>query len=304
MLDYPTLWACLDEIGLASWRAQLEATIPQRMSDKTHGDYSRWANTIEALRSTPGDDAQTIRDLLLTLAPWRKGPFDVAGITIDSEWRSDIKWNRLKDAIAPLHGRSVLDVGAGNGYYALRMRDAGATSVIGIDPMLLYVVQFLAILHFLGTKSVFVLPLRLEELPEKCHAFDTCFSMGVLYHQNFSLPHLAQLKETLRPGGELVLETLYLPGDFPHATRPPKRYARMRNIGLLPTIPKLTNWLQMVGFEDIQIIDKSVTTADEQRTTEWMTFESLRESLDPNDAGRTVEGLPAPRRVIVLANAP
>ena len=128
--------------------------------------------------------------------------------------------------------------------------------------------------------------------------------MGVLYHQTSSLRHLAELKDTLKPGGELVLETLYLPGDDAHSVRPPERYARMKNVGLLPTIPQLTSWLRKIGFEDMRVVDKSVTTTDEQRSTEWMSFESLREALDPNDPSLTIEGWPAPRRVVVLANAP
>jgi tRNA (mo5U34)-methyltransferase len=77
----------------------------------------------------------------------------------------------------------------------------------------------------------------------------------------------------------------------------------MRNVWFLPTIAGLTTWLRRSGFGDIEVVDQSVTTTDEQRATEWMTFESLREALDPDDPGRTVEGWPAPRRVVVIANA-
>ena len=246
--------------------------------------------------------ASDIRPALLALAPWRKGPFDIAGITIDSEWRSDLKWARLKDAIAPLAGRNVLDVGCGNGYYALQMRAAGANAVIGVDPTLLYVMQFLAVSIFQPQENVFVLPLRGEELPADEHAFDTCFSMGVLYHQRAPLEHLLQLKRQLRRGGQLVLETLFLPGDSAFAATPPERYARMRNVWLLPSIAELTTWLQRCGYVDIEVVDQSLTTVAEQRTTEWMAFESLAEALDPADPSRTVEGWPAPRRVIILAN--
>ena len=58
------------------------------------------------------------------------------------------------------------------------------------------------------------------------------------------------------------------------------------------------------GYTDIELIDTSMTTVDEQITTEWMTFESLREALDPNDPTRTVEGWPAPHRVVITATAP
>ncbi|MCH7822903.1 MAG: tRNA 5-methoxyuridine(34)/uridine 5-oxyacetic acid(34) synthase CmoB [Proteobacteria bacterium] len=303
MLDYDALWQRLGDLGLGSWRPQLEDTIRSRFSARSHGDFPRWKKTIAQLRAIDENEHQEIRDLLLSLAPWRKGPFEIAGINIDSEWQSNLKWDRLNDAIAPLDDRMVLDVGCGNGYYALRMQELGARTIIGIDPTLLYVVQFLAVQRFRQVDNVFVLPLRLHELPGKCRSFDTCFSMGVLYHQRYPLPHLEELKATLRPGGELVLETLFLPDDESTGPRPQDRYARMKNVGSLPTITKLKDWLGMTGFGDIRIVDKSITTIDEQRTTEWMTFESLAEALDPADPTRTIEGWPAPRRIIVLANA-
>ncbi len=227
----------------------------------------------------------------------------MAGVAIDSEWRSDVKWARLKDDIEPLQQRKVLDVGCGNGYYARQMHAAGASHVIGADPTLLYVMQFLAVDNFAPLPNVFVLPLRSDELPEGARAFDTCFSMGVLYHQRSPLAHLQQLRSFLRPSGQLVLETLFIPGEESFASTPPDRYARMRNVWLLPTVAELTTWLQRSGFRDIEIIDRSTTTVDEQRSTDWMTFESLAQALDPDDPSKTVEGWPAPQRVVIVANA-
>jgi len=303
MIDYAGLWRCLSDLGLSTWRESLEPLLGDRLSESAHGDLPRWRSTLEQICAERVDDG-TRRELLASLAPWRKGPFELDGIKIDAEWRSNLKWDRLGDAIAPLDGRNVLDVGCGNGYYALRVREAGAASVIGIDPTLLYVMQFLAVNHFFQTDRVFVLPLRLDELPQNDHGFDTTFSMGVLYHQRSPIDHLRQLKGTLRPGGQLVLETIFIPGEESFARTPADRYARMRNVWLLPTIPELTTWLSRCGFADIDIIDESVTTTAEQRSTDWMTFESLREALQPGDPDLTVEGWPAPRRVLVLANRP
>ncbi|MDH3350398.1 MAG: tRNA 5-methoxyuridine(34)/uridine 5-oxyacetic acid(34) synthase CmoB [Gammaproteobacteria bacterium] len=304
MLDFQELWRCLADLDLESWREHLQPLIVERLQDDAHGDFGRWRQTLGELQAVGTGDPQRLRRLLLSLAPWRKGPFDIAGIRIDAEWRSDIKWKRLRSRIAPLQDRAVLDVGCGNGYYALQMHAAGARAVIGIDPTLLYVLQFLAVEHFLPAASVFVLPLRLHELPRPAHAFDTTFSMGVLYHQRSPLEHLRQLRQTLRPGGQLVIETIFMPGEESCACTPTGRYARMRNVWLLPTIRELTTWLLRSGFRDVEIVDQSVTTTEEQRSTEWMTFESLREALNPDDPERTVEGWPAPRRVVAVANAP
>ena len=303
LVDLAALRDCFEDLGLAGWSAAIEPLISERLSESAHGDFPAWREVLEKLAAEPAD-AAVMRELLLGLSPWRKGPFQVGGIDIDSEWRSDIKWQRCAAAIEPLEGRAVLDVGSGNGYYALQMRDAGARAVIGVDPTLLYVMQFLAIRHFDNAGRAFVLPLRLEELPPAPRAFDTTFSMGVLYHQRSPLEHLRQLRTTLRPGGQLVLETLYLPGKESYARTPEDRYARMRNVWLLPTIAELTTWLRRSGFSNVDIVDRSVTTTAEQRSTEWMPFESLAEALDPADPGRTVEGWPAPRRVVAVAYAP
>lgn len=299
-IDGEALAACLKDLGLAGWVETLQPLVQTRMSAKAHGDFERWRDTLSALPAA-SSDPQRLRDCLLQLSPWRKGPFHLADIDIDAEWRSDRKWARIADAIAPLSGREVLDVGCGNGYYALQMRKAGARHVIGIDPTLLYIMQFLAVNTFERDPNVFVLPLRLDELPDAKHSFDTTFSMGVLYHQRSPIEHLRQLRATLRRGGQLVLETIYIPGEESYACTPADRYARMRNVWLLPTIAELTTWLARSGYQAIEVVDRSVTSTDEQRSTEWMSFESLAEALDPEDPTKTVEGWPAPHRVVVTA---
>ncbi len=302
MIDLHALQACLARIGLDDWYAPLESLVAARFSPAAHGDFERWRAALARLDDAGGDPT-LVKAALLELAPWRKGPFHVGGVTIDAEWRSDLKWRRVAGAIEPLDGRNVLDVGAGNGWYALEMRKAGAASVVGVDPTLLYAMQFLAVNRFRAVDDVFVLPLRLEELPPARRRFDTTFSMGVLYHQRSPLDHLRRLGDTLAPRGQLVLETLFLPGDEPCARTPRGRYARMKNVWLLPTIPELETWLQRSGFADVCVVDRSVTTPDEQRRTEWMPFESLEAALDADDPTRTVEGWPAPQRAVVTASA-
>lgn len=303
MINTQDLASRLHTMGLDDWVDAVTPMIAERLSVAGHGDYDAWRQVVLALRQNDGA-GKDVRDLLQKLSPWRKGPFDLGGVHIDAEWRSDLKWARVKAAISPLDERHVLDVGCGNGYYALQMRKAGARAVIGIDPTLLYVMQFLAVNTFERDPGVFVLPVRLHELPLPSQKFDTTFSMGVLYHQRAPIDHLQQLRQTLRAGGQLVLETLYLPGEESFASTPADRYARMRNVWLLPSIAELTRWLIRTGYTDIEVIDTSITRVEEQRSTEWMTFESLAEALDPNDPSLTVEGWPAPRRVVITANSP
>ena len=303
MFDFEALADCLRSLGLAHWNDDLGPVLRQRLTGQTHGDWARWNEVINDLPAARGDTAR-LRELLMGLHPWRKGPLSLDGVEIDTEWHSDWKWARVKDGVGSLDGRNVLDVGSGNGYYALQMRKAGAATVIGVDPTLLFAMQFQAINVFERNASIFILPCRLEETPPAKKVFDTTFSMGVLYHQRDPLKHLRDLQSTLRSGGQLVLETLYLPGDDLRTATPEDRYARMRNVWSLPTVPQLLAWLRETRYVKIELIDTSITTIDEQRSTEWMTFESLEEALDPSDPSKTIEGWPAPHRVVVTAVAP
>ena len=322
MFDWDRLYATLDAEGLTHWRQSISKALNERLAEGAHGDLPRWLHALSQLPAVdrvPGtfseaavgaplveltaDGRNAARSALLALAPWRKGPFTVGDLTVDAEWRSNLKWDRVVSAVSPLADRLVLDVGSGNGYYALRMLGAGARAVIGIDPSPLYVLQYRAIAHFFEPVPAFVLPLRLHEIPRGHGAFDTIFSMGVLYHQRAPIDHIRELRQALRSNGELVLETLVLPDTEAVSRTPPRRYARMRNVWHLPSVAELTTWLERSGLNDITVADLTPTTTDEQRTTEWMPFESLAEALDPEDSSKTVEGWPAPLRAVVVARA-
>ena len=245
-----------------------------------------------------------LRNQLLDFIPWRKGPFEVFGIELDCEWRADMKWARLDGQIAPLKGRRVLDVGCGNGYYCFRMLGRQAGQVIGLEPHIPYAMQFWALKTFVPDASCWVLPMALEDFPGRSEYFDSAFSMGVLYHVRSPLDHLVSLHDSLRPGGELVLETIFVEGGEGYSLTPKNRYAQMRNVWFIPSIATLEVWLERCGFVDWKIIDRSITTPEEQRTTEWMPFESLVNSLDREDSKRTIEGYPAPMRVLLTARRP
>ncbi|KLU19347.1 tRNA methyltransferase, partial [Proteus mirabilis] len=223
---------------------------------------------------------------------------------IDTEWRSDWKWDRVLPHISPLKGRHVLDVGCGSGYHMWRMLGEEAEFVVGIDPTELFLCQFEAVRKLLGDdQRAHLLPLGIEQLPA-LKAFDTVFSMGVLYHRRSPLDHLWQLKDQLVSEGELVLESLVIEGDEFQCLIPGDRYAQMRNVYFIPSAKMLKVWLEKCGFVDVRIVDQAVTSLDEQRRTEWMPTDSLAEFLDPNDQTKTIEGYPAPLRAILVAKKP
>lgn len=323
MIHFNPLFETLEQAGAGRWVRKLREDVPRILSPHTHGDLRGWQAVLDALPKLPADrvilnsdvvtvhseqeiSAQTvgqIRQSLLQFHPWRKGPFNIHGIEIDAEWRSDLKWNRLTKAV-DLKGKLVLDIGCGNGYYGWRMLGAGARMVIGIEPFLKNVIQYRAVAHFIGPLPFFVLPIGIQDMPEELPLFDTVFSMGVLYHRRSPFDHLYQLKSFLKPGGEVILETLVIEGNANEALVPEGRYAKMRNVWFIPSVATLHGWLKRTGFKNIRLLDVSKTTAAEQRRTEWMTYESLSDFLDPDNPALTVEGYPAPLRALFCAVKP
>ncbi|WP_043311622.1 tRNA 5-methoxyuridine(34)/uridine 5-oxyacetic acid(34) synthase CmoB [Pseudomonas sp. ML96] len=318
-LDLDALQQQLAGTPLQDWAAGLPGQLDAKLATG-HGDLERWYAAVEALPQLAVSHADlkgelrlqascdeatqnTLKTALQGLIPWRKGPFDLFGVHVDTEWRSDWKWTRVAPHL-DLAGKRILDVGCGNGYYMWRMLGAGADSVVGVDPNWLFLNQFLAVKNYLPDASAWHLPLALEELPAKLEGFDTVFSMGVLYHRRSPIDHLLDLKDKLVRGGELVLETLVVEGDAQQVLVPEDRYAQMRNVWFLPSVPALELWLRRAGFVDVRCVDVSTTSVEEQRATDWMRFQSLPEFLDPADHSRTIEGLPAPTRAVLLARKP
>ena len=291
-------WANIVKHGdLSRWQRGFGA-LPHVIPSEIHLDASAIKIGASADTSIP---AAMIESALKQMHPWRKGPFEFFGIHIDTEWRSDWKWDRLKDSITPLTGRTVLDVGCGSGYHLWRMLGEGAKLALGIDPTALFSMQFAAIKRYHPDAPAFILPVGIEAMPSGMDCFDSVFSMGILYHRRSPIDHLLELKSLLNNGGELVLDTLVTEGDEQHCLMPHCRYAKMRNIWFIPSVAMLKLWLKRAGFKNIRVVDVSPTGTDEQRSTDWMTFESLADFLDPDDAGRTIEGYPAPVRAILTA---
>ncbi|MFD1216504.1 MULTISPECIES: tRNA 5-methoxyuridine(34)/uridine 5-oxyacetic acid(34) synthase CmoB [Microbulbifer] len=325
MIDYTPLYAGLQHTpALRSWLPSLPNQVAAGLAPERWGDLPDWQAAFDSLpdivpssvsydpvvRAGCAGDAtsEQLRQLeqqLRALHPWRKGPWSLFDLHIDTEWRSDWKWDRVAPHLDDLDNRLVLDVGCGSGYHCWRLFGAGARRVLGIDPSAKFVAQFYALKKYLGMdKPVDVLPLGIEAIPPQLQAFDTTLSMGVLYHRRSPLDHLRELRETLRPGGQLLLETLVIDGGPGACLVPEGRYAKMRNVWFLPSTATLESWLRKCGFVNPRTVDLDKTRLEEQRSTDWMRFESLVDFLDPDDHSKTVEGHPAPLRATLVAEAP
>jgi tRNA (mo5U34)-methyltransferase len=237
------------------------------------------------------------------LIPWKKGPFDLSFGLLDAEWRSDFKWDRFQSALGDIKGKVILDVGCNNGYFMFQMAKLNPKLVLGIDPIPRCQAQFMLLNKIYQHES-----LKFELLGvEHCHYFKNFFDkilfMGIIYHHRHPLEQLINLREALKPGGELILETIGIPGTDSVALFPEDRFAGMKNIYFIPTLSCTVNWLKKAKFDAVEVIADSDMTLEEQRSTRWNpeTFKTLKDSLDPKDMSKTIEGHPAPRRFLVKA---
>ncbi|MPL66287.1 tRNA U34 carboxymethyltransferase [bioreactor metagenome] len=261
-------------------------------------DYGDWFSIGN--RADLGDEEyEIIVQTAKKLIPWRKGPFKIFDLEIDSEWQSNIKYNLIRPYFN-LKDKVVADIGCNNGYYMFRMLEDKPKRLIGFDPSPLTLHQFEFVNHFVKSDIVYEM-LGVEHLEFYNHKFDFIFMLGVLYHRPDPVGTLKSLARGLNSKGEILIDTFMIDGDDEICLTPNKRYSKIPNIYFIPTIPALKNWLERAGFENIEVLATTVTTSEEQRKTPWSFDESLEDFLDPTDSSKTVEGYPAPKRVYVKA---
>ncbi len=244
------------------------------------------------------DQLDLIEQIALELIPWRKGPFKLADLVIDAEWRSDKKWQRIKSFLPDLEGQTILDIGCNNGYYMFQMMQQNPKLVLGIDPVLHCKAQFDFINHFIPKSSLKMELLGVDNVPSFRSMFDTIFSMGILYHHRHPLMQLIDIREALKSRGTAIIETIGIPGEESICLFPEDRYSKMKNVWFLPTLSCFENWLKRTGFTNIELISTSQTDFSEQRLSKFCPppHQSLEDFLDPLDYSKTIEGYPAPLR--------
>ena len=323
MFNFNPFYQLIAQSPMSHWLETLPAQLAHWQRENVNANVKHWLNAFEhlpELRATHIELTQGVlaqcepplisgkqKELEMRLRgfmPWRKGPYSLYGVDIETEWRSDFKWDRLLPHISPLKDRLVLDVGCGNGYHLWRMVGEGAKLAVGIDPTTLFLFQFETVRKLLNDdQRAHLLPLGIEQLPD-LECFDTVFSMGVLYHRRSPIDHLYQLKGQLAQGGELILETIVIDGDANTVLVPHDRYGQMRNVYFFPSALALKGWLEKCGFVDVNIVDIATTTTEEQHKTSWIATNSLEDFLDPTDPSKTIEGYPAPKRAVLVAKKP
>jgi len=255
-------------------------------------------NAIE-IELKDNQNIQEITNVAKMMKPWRKGPFKIGSLYIDSEWQSFIKYNLLEPYFN-LKDKIIADVGCNNGYYMFRMLKHKPKKIVGFDPSALNLMQFDFINRFIKSDIIYEL-LGIEHIEFYEHKFDTIFCLGVLYHRSDPISSLKSLYKSLNRDGELFLDTFMIDGEDDICLTPKERYSKIPNIYFIPTVNALKNWCNRAGFKNIEVLEIKKTDLNEQRKTEWIDSQSLNDFLDPNNPNLTVEGYPAPKRVYIKA---
>lgn len=240
------------------------------------------------------EQKEQILECALALKPWRKGPFEIGELKIESEWNSSIKWNLLTPYL-DLKDKEIADIGCNNGYYMFQMLSHSPKSIVGFDPYALFKCQFDFLNHFAKTPIVYEM-LGIENLEQYGKKFDVIFCMGVLYHRTDPISTLKSLAKSLKSGGEVILDTLILQSEEDIALCPKISYAKMSNAYFIPSPSALRGWCERAGFEEVILLEKKQTLKSEQRKTSWIDTMSLEDFLSPNDCNLTIEGYQAPIR--------
>ncbi|MGA1869361.1 MAG: tRNA 5-methoxyuridine(34)/uridine 5-oxyacetic acid(34) synthase CmoB [bacterium] len=264
-------------------------------------DFSDSVITIGHADEFPTQHRTDLMNALKTFIPWRKGPFNLFGNTVDAEWRSDLKWGRLLPYLEPLEGKRVADIGCNNGYYLFRIAHHKPHLAIGFDPTVRYFYTFQLLQRYAHVESLHFELLGIEHIALFRGFFHTVFCLGILYHHHDPIKILKDIKIAMVKGGQLIIESQGIEGEESIALFPEKRYGKVPGIYFIPTPSCLVNWIKRAGFKDVDCFFIHKMSHEEQRKTPWMNFESFDDFIDPSDPSKTVEGYPAPLRIYVKA---
>ncbi|RZW26169.1 MAG: tRNA 5-methoxyuridine(34)/uridine 5-oxyacetic acid(34) synthase CmoB [Desulfobulbaceae bacterium] len=291
-------WVNQQKKGFLRYRQPFER-LSARQAEFT--DCTTDTVTIGRAEEISSEIRQDIKEQLRCFMPWRKGPFSVFGIDIDAEWRSERKWNRLRDQLPDLSNKIVADIGCNNGYYMFRMVPTGPKLVLGFEPAVQHYYCFKSLNGMAGFDNLEIDLLGVEHLALFPEAFDVIFLMGIIYHHSAPIDILRNVHSALAPGGTLLIESQAIPGSEPLALFPERTYAKVPGTYFVPTATTLEYWLERAGFAQVEQFCTHPMNSDEQRSTEWMIFESYEDYIDPENPSLTVEGYPAPWRVFLSA---
>jgi tRNA (mo5U34)-methyltransferase len=293
----------------------------RKFEEKNGSHYDRYKSALSKLKTFPSlcfdargpevfigdrselsdEDFQDIKNCLEVFKPWKKGPFQIFGESIDAEWRSDWKWGRILPHCPSLKDKVIADIGAHNGYYMFRMAAEKPKLVIGFEPIVRHWYCFDFLQSYAQVPQLHFEPLGVEHIADFPCFFDVIFCLGILYHHTDPVGLLQKMREALTPGGTIIIDCQGVDHDDSIALVPQTTYAGSHGMWFLPSFPCLMNWIKRSGFREAVCFYQGPLSELEQRTTAWAPIKSLKDYISPMDSQKTVEGYPRPWRFYIRA---
>jgi tRNA (mo5U34)-methyltransferase len=279
----------------------LKCILEQPDIQARHFDFSGDSVIIGDKNELTQEQFQIVENQLKKFMPWRKGPFDIFGIEIDAEWKSNLKWDRFAPYLGSLKDQVICDIGCNNGYFMFKAAEHQPRLVLGIDPTRKFKLAFHYLNNFAGQKNLHMELLGFEDLILFKEVFDTIFCMGILYHHKSPMEVLGNCFGSMKKGGTLLLETMGISAKNEVCLFPERRYANMPNVWFIPSEKAVLNMLHRAGFREIECVYNHRLGSDEQRSAPWAEVSSLKDFLNPENQELTIEGYESPSRIYFVA---
>jgi tRNA (mo5U34)-methyltransferase len=166
-------------------------------------------NAAEVQPGLPAVESSVLSQQIAELGDWFHN-INLLGVpTAPNHFLGDfpnIKWKRIDPQIpADLTGATVLDIGCNGGFYSLKMKQRGASRVLGIDIDDRYLEQARFASRTLGL-DIELQKLSVYDVDKIAGQFDYVIFMGVLYHLRY--PLYALDKVVTKVGGSLLFQTM------------------------------------------------------------------------------------------------
>lgn len=295
--------------NLQSIRSQAIITIKQQLADYAdiftapvrvahYKNFCGDAITIGTAAELNRDEQKKLSQHCHRFKPWKKGPWSLFGIDIDAEWRSNLKWQRLK--LNNLHGKKIADLGCHNGYFMFKLTTLNPSLVVGFEPNPRCYFNFHFLQRYAQIANIYFEPFGVAHLDNYPAYFDLVLCLGILYHHTDPIAILRHIHHSLAKGGRVIIDCQGINTASPMLLLPARRYAGATGIWYLPSPAALTHWLQRTNFHHLDFFYQDYLSPDEQRRTAWADIPSLADFIN-HKQHTTIEGYPAPWRMYVTA---
>jgi tRNA (mo5U34)-methyltransferase len=131
------------------------------------------------------------------------------------------RWWLIKPMLPDVHGKHCLDIGCSSGFFSLKLKELGASTVTGVDQG----EQQRAIEQARFASSIVQLdvdfrPLSVYDVPQLDRRFDLVLFLGVFYHLRHPMLALEAIRKVCR--GTLLLQTITTPNRIGTYETPPR----------------------------------------------------------------------------------